>query len=565
MRKNKNRVTPLFLAALGSVFAVAAVSTCAAQSAVPGSGSILQQVQPAKPAAPSSNTTELKVESAAATTLPGSAAFPVTSIRITGNNNIDRATLRALIADGEGKNLTLSDLSELAARITRYYHSHNYPLTRAIIPAQTIQAGIVTIEVIEARYGQVTLDNNSRVHTHLLQSTLSPLKSGDSITSAKLDRALLLLSDIPGVKPAATLKPGAAVGTSDLYVNATEMPMISGNVVFDNYGNRFTGRARLGATVDLNNALHFGDVLSASGVRTQNDMSYGRFSYESLLNGYGTRAGIAYSELNYELGGPLASLDANGTARVKSAWAKQPLVRSRDVNINAQLQYDQMALRDHIDVATIRTDRDQENWTLGFSGDARDAFLSNAVNAWSLSWTSGRVGFDDAIAKSVDSVTANTQGNFSKLNATISRQQSLGTQNTLFVALAAQWASSNLDASQKMTLGGPYSVRAYDVGAVSGDEGYAGTVEWRHDLGQAWQGQWQAVAFADSAHVTVNENAWVTGNNSATLSGAGLGLNWTGNQFGRMRAYVATPIGSTPTLVGDTHSTRTWIETSVSF
>ena len=41
--------------------------------------------------------------------------------------------------------------SLLAARITDFYHSHGYPLARAMIAAQAIRAGVVEIEIIEAR------------------------------------------------------------------------------------------------------------------------------------------------------------------------------------------------------------------------------------------------------------------------------------------------------------------------------------------------------------------------------------------------------------------------------
>ena len=56
-----------------------------------------------------------------------------------------------------------------------------------------------------------------------------------------------------------------------------------------------------------------------------------------------------------------------------------------------------------------------------------------------------------------------------------------------------------------------YSVRAYDVSAVSGDTGALATAEMRRDLGTARDGQWQAVAFMDSAHATLNKTAWVAG------------------------------------------------------
>jgi hemolysin activation/secretion protein len=100
---------------------------------------------------------------------------------------------------------------------------------------------------------------------------------------------------------------------------------------------------------------------------------------------------------------------------------------------------------------------------------------------------------------------------------------------------------------------------------MSGDIGYLGTLELRHDLGAASGGQWQAVAFADSAHVTVNKNTWAAGPNSATLSGAGVGLNWAGPNQWSAKAYLAARIGSVPVLVGSTASVRAWVELSRAF
>lgn len=553
---------PLFAALLAAFAPLAAL---AADPVVPGAGAILQQVQPVTPPSPSPSGTGLTIERDDAAKLPTSAPFMVQSIQITGNTLFDTPTLQALVADAEGKSLTLSQLGELAARITDYYHSHGYPLARAIIPAQTIQSGIVRIEIIEARYGKISLDNRSRVNDPLLQATLSPLQSGQAIGQTELDHALLLLSDVPGVVVAATLKPGESVGTSDLLVNTTPGPAVTGNVVLDNYGNRYTGRTRIGGTVNLINPLHHGDVLSASGLSSGGGMNYGRIAYESLLSGRGTRMGGAYSALKYVLGDTLASLDAHGTAQVGSLWAKQPLVRSRDVNLYGQIQYDRLKLRDHIDASAIQTDRHLDNWTVSLAGDARDAFLSGAVSAWNLGWTAGRVGFDNAAAQLADAGSAKTQGSFSKWNANLVRLQSLSPKNGLYLAFSGQWANTNLDSSQKMTAGGPYTVRAYDMGAVSGDTGYLGTIEFRHNLGTAWQGQWQAVAFVDSAHVTVNKNTWVAGTNSATLSGVGVGLNWAGADQWTARAYIATPIGSTPALVGATNSVRAWVEVGKRF
>lgn len=538
----------------------------AAVGVTPGAGTMLQQAEPVAPPAPASDGTGLKMEQGGAAKLPVSAPFPVNSIRITGNTLFDTTTLHALVADAEGQSLALTQLGEMAARITDYYHIRGYSLARAIIPAQTIRDGVVEISIIEARYGKIELDNRSRVKDSLLEATLAPLQSGQAIEQSALDHSLLLLADIPGVVNSATLRPGELVGTSDLRVGVASGPAVSGNMVLDNYGNGYTGRVRASGTVNFFNPLQHGDIFSMTAMSSGKGMSYGRASYESLLNGRGTRMGGSYSSLNYILGGSLDSLNANGSARVTSLWMQHQLLRSRGVNLYGKIEYDQMQLRDHIDLIDIRTDRHLEKWTASLGGDLRDGILSGGINTWSLGWTSGQVGFDDAAAQSADAATAKTQGGFSKWNAYFSREQGLSPVSTLYFAFAGQWANTNLDAAEKMSAGGPATVRAYDTGVVSGDSGYQGTAEYRYTLGRAWSGLWRAVAFVDSEHVTVNRNTWVTGTNSATLSGAGVGLTWAGPYQWSAKAFVATPFGSTPELVGSNRpSTQTWVEIGMWF
>lgn len=537
----------------------------AAEAVPPDAGSILQQIRPLTPPSPASAGTGLTFEQTDGTTLPPSAPFAVSTIRISGNTLFDPATLHTLIADAESTSITLARLEELAARITDYYRNHDYPLARALIPAQTIQDGIVNIEVIEARYAEINLANSSRVKSPLLQATLAPLQSAQFIGQTRLDHALLLLSDIPGVTVAATLQPGAALGTSNLQVNTTPTSTISGNVSVDAYGNIYTGRERLSGTLNFINPLHHGDVLSVNMLSSGSELNYGRMTYESLLNGRGTRLGGAWSTLEYSLGDTLASLNANGTAQVASTWAKHPLVRSRYFNLYSHLQYDQLQLRDHVAVGAIRTDRNLANWTLSLAGDARDSFLSGAVTAWNVSATAGEVDFDNAVALLTDAATARTRGSFSKWNVNLARLQTLSARDGLYFAFSGQWAQDNLDSSLKMTAGGPFTVRAYDMGTVAGDKGYLGTIELRHDLGQSQLGQFQVVAFVDSQQVTINHSPWNTGENSATLSGAGVGLNWTGPRQWSARAYIATPIESQPVPAQDTASMRVWVEISTRF
>jgi hemolysin activation/secretion protein len=554
---SRHLATPLSL--LAWLALQPAVSAWAAGPIAPGAGSLLQQqLQGETPSAAPSNDTGLKIEQPAAGALPDSPALLVQRIEIDGNVKIAKPVLLALVADAQGKSMTLPQLGELAARITAYYHTHGYPLSRAIIPAQSIEGGVVRIQVIEARYGTITLDNQSPINAGLLHATLGGLQSGMVVTQAEMERSLLLLSDLAGVAVTATLRPGSTSGTTDLQVHVAPAQTVAGAVSVDNYGNRYTGRIRMGALAELGDPLHIGDTLSLSTETSGSQMNYGRVAYEAPVDGVGTRVGVSYSALDYRLGGPFSVLQAHGNAQVSSLWLAQTFVRSSGLNLYGQIQYDHMQLRDEIGASAIQTNRHLDTATASLLGNERDGLLAGATTTWNSSWTYGQVHYDNPDALASDAAGAQTQGGFSKWNVSATRLQSLGPRDALYLSAAGQWSSTNLDPAQKMIAGGPYTVRAYDIGVLSGDTGYFLSAELRHTWQTMRLGQWQTIAFFDTEHITLNRHAFVPGANNATLSGIGVGLNWIGPAQLSASIYVAGPVGSTPVQIGSTASARVW-------
>ena len=550
----------LVIATLAVVFSASVLNASAAVNETADAGSILQEIRPSEAFTPLSSETELSIERQGSASTAQSAPFLVQVIEITGHTLFSIDTLSALVADAQGQQITLNQLSVVVARITDYYRSQGYPLARAIIPAQEIKNGVVRIDILEARFGTITLTNTSLVDTQLLEATISSLQDGQVIGQAGLDEVMLQLADIPGIVSSMTLKPGLRAGTSDLVVTTASGPNLSGNITIDNNGNMLTGRARVGASLNVINPLNSGGVFRVNALTSTKGMNYGRISYEALVSGRGTRLGGSYSALNYHLGPPLSALIANGSAQVQSLWVRHPLLRSRAAQAYAQVQYNNFQLRDRVNVNETRIDRQLENLSITLSGQSRGTLSTNGVNSFSVAWTAGRVGFDNADAQRIDADNAKTHGPFSKLQVTLTHLETLNAQNDFYLSVSGQWASTNLDASQKMGAGGPHTVRGYDTGTLSGDTGYVVTAEWRYKLGQALGGQLQGIAFADSSHLTVNRDAWTTSTNKATLSGAGLGLKWVGNNKWSASVYVAQPIGSKPELVTSRDNTRAWVE-----
>ena len=527
------------------------------------SGQILQQVQP-QTQVPSSNL-NLQMQTPNKSRSTSTASFYVRRIDISGNTLLSTERLHALIASGEGRNLTLNDLDDLADRITGAYRAHGYPLDSAYVPQQTVQDGVVRIAVIEARYGKVTLQNNSAVSNYPLNATLSPLQSGQSVTDYTLERSLLLLTDIPGALVSSVVSPGEAVGTSDLTVNVTSAPRYTGTLGLDDYGNSYTDRVRLSGTFDVNGLFHQGDLLDFSGVTSGGGMDYGRLSYRYLLDGQGTTLGLAVSGLSYKLGNGLQDLHAHGTATTQSVNLSQPFIRNTAGNLYAQVEYDHKRLHDNIDIVGIQTDRHSDSWTLTVAGDQRD---STGVTNFNISGTYGHLYLDNFQTLFFDYFGARTAGTYTKWDYSVSRLQQLDTTNALYFGFSGQLANKNLDTSEQFYLGGPNTVRGYDVGVVSGAEGNLATIEYRHDFTfSLMPGPWQASIFADSGHIEAYKNPFLPGTNSARLNSVGVGLHWTAPNEWLLSTSIAKPVGNTPQLVGPnvSTSTRFWFQVQKGF
>ena len=550
------RLFIILTSAMASQFAFADVIT----PSTPNAGSILQEIQPNKSIIPPPSDHPIGIESSEDQALPESAPFKVEALKITGNQSLETETLHALVASQEGQLLSLKQLGGLASLITQYYHEHNYPLAIAIVPAQTIQDGVVTIQVLEASYGNIVIDNKSRLNGSLLSRSLIPLKSGEKITGDRLNQTLLLLNDIPGIVVDASIRKGDAQGTSDLLINTTDAARYKAAVSIANSGSASIGRVRANANVDLINPFGFGDVLTLNGLSSGSGMNYGRLSYELMVDGQGTRVGGAYSNLYYQLGQQYKALNVHGTSENYSLWAKHPFIRSLNLNLYGQLEYDRVILKDHVDSIPAKTDRSLDHAILSFSGDLRDQWLLGGMSFLNMSLTSGHLGFDDQHAQSLDLQAGKTQGDFTKVNMTFNKLQQITDNTVLYALVSGQWAYDNLDSSQKMVVGGPNSVRAYDVSVLSGDTAQLVTMEIRKSF-QSSFGVWQAVAFYDAAHLAINHHPWATSKNDANLQGVGLGLNWQNEALWSAHVSVATPVGSEPSLLSKSSmGSRAWAE-----
>ena len=182
---------------------------------------------------------------------------------------------------------------------------------------------------------------------------------------------------------------------------------------------------------------------------------------------------------------------------------------------------------------------------------------------YSLAWSTGNLDIRTPDVRAFDAATAQTHGHFSKLAIHAARLQNLSESFSFYASINGQVASKNLDVSEKMELGGMYAVRAYPEGEAYADQGYVLTLEGRMLLPRLHErqaGQMQFIVFVDAGTVTANKNPWVAGTNRRTLSGAGVGLNWTVANDLVVKAYYAHKLGNSTATSAPDRSGRFWIQ-----
>jgi hemolysin activation/secretion protein len=452
------------------------------------------------------------------------ARIAIKSIEITGNTQIGLDELDPLVADLAGPDRSLTDLRAGAARITAYYRQKGYAVARAYLPAQEIKQGTVTIKILEGRIDQVRLDNHSRLSDDSARDYLEDARLSNIVKSDEIDRGLLLLDDTPGVGGShAALQPGASVGTSDLLVSVDPGDLLTGNVSADNYGNRYTGQYRAGGTVNINSPLGIGDLVTLGVLTSGQDLQYGRIAYQLPIGGDGLRIGIAFFDVHYKLGKEFKKIDAHGDARSGSLFIVYSFIRSLKGNLTGTATWEEKSLHDAIDSIASVTDKRVHIGNLGLSGNYRDELIGGGVTGFDLSLALAKLDINSAEALATDKASAHTGGDYARLSYSATRLQYVAEDTFLSVALSGQWASKNLDSSEKFLLGGIDGVRAYPQGEGVGDEGYLLKTELRHDFLPGLQ----AIAFYDMGSVTINKTPYIfpPTANRRDLAGAGFGFN----------------------------------------
>lgn len=379
--------------------------------------------------------------------------FFIKKINLVGCEYISCGGFSSIVAKYENKEITLSDLETLAKEIEREYLRKGV-IAAVFVPEQEIKNETVTLQVVEARMGELKIRDSKYFNSARLRRywKVPP----DTIMRYDLiSRSIQMMNKNPDREVKAALAAGKKPRTTDVILTPETQFPVHGTYSFDREGVTTTGRKRVGYGLRHNNFLGLGDTF-LSGYNFGRSFS-GIFFYHTLpVNYEGTSILYGYSRSDSK---PLKDFVTTG-------------LKSEAVNANFSLRQDLYRRDEYIGEVYFGFDAKDKIIKLSSGPVNRDRLRILSLGANLVQRKVGNTTtISPEISQGVSAFGATGHNNplasrgaypvYTKLNLGIQHKRVLPFNLQGSLKVKGQFASRKLTPQEEFGLGGIDSVRGY--------------------------------------------------------------------------------------------------------
>lgn len=212
--------------------------------------------------------------------------FRLEAVTIDGASTIAPDAFAPAYANFIGRQVSQTDMVDIATAISDIYRKAGFHLSRAIVPAQDLKRGRLRIQIVEGAIDEIVIKGEA-AEAFGLAALLAPISTERPARLATLERQLLLANDRPGLRVTDTAldEITPASGRFRLTVSVQAWRVYTA-VGVDNMGSAAVGPWQASASAALNSLVVPGDSLAVSGSfvpGSSRELRYGRASYDLPL------------------------------------------------------------------------------------------------------------------------------------------------------------------------------------------------------------------------------------------------------------------------------------------
>ena len=461
------------------------------------------------------------------------ARFQVDRIEVVGSTVFKPEQLTAITAPFVGRQLTFIELLQVKDAITKLYVDHGYVTTGALIVPQTVEAGVIKIQVIEGSLQEIKIIGNRRLRSQYIRDRIL-LGAKTPLNVPHLLEKLQLLRLDPQIQNlSAELQTGVHPGTSVLLVEVEEADTFKLITTLDNGRSPSVGSFRRGIDLQEANLLGLGDTLSVGYANTDGSNTI-NLNYTLPINARNGTVFFGFNQgWNRVIEKPFSVLDIQSDTRSYELGYRQPLVQKPTQELAIGLSFSRQESQTELGIDNIGP------YKLSPGADANGKTNISALRFFQeYTQRSNQYVFAarSQFSFGVDWFDANVSQDEPDSRFFAWRGQAQWVRqlapDTLFLARGDfQLAADPLVPLEQFGLGGQLSVRGYRQDSLITDNGMLLSAEFRLPIIRAPKigGVLQLTPFID-----VGKGWNVKGENPSPslLVGTGLGLLWKqGNNF----------------------------------
>lgn len=415
--------------------------------------------------------------------------FTLSGVIVEGNSVLSETDLTAVYGELVGSQISVAQVFAIANDITAAYGEAGFPLSRAIIPAQEIDdPGVLRVVVVEGFADSVEVSGPA-AENPLVAGHVERITGERPLSSATLERYLLLGDDLPGFELRSTLRRSETTASAtDILLSSRATDPTELSLSFDNLGTEAVGPHQLSFEATISNLLHSNSATSLRLINASlnDELIYASFEHSLVLNSEGTELSAGFRGSSSVPGtDTLTAIEFESEAHTWFIGIDHPFIRSRSQNLRGFATFEARNSESRSIGAPISQDRIR---SVRLGADYDRALENGSILAASVELSFGIPGF--GASANDDSLNSRDEGvvDYQKFSADVSYIIPLGLVAsdlngwTFTSEGTLQLTADPLLASEECAFGGGTYGRAFDFSALSGDQCAALSLEVGREL-----------------------------------------------------------------------------------
>ena len=189
--------------------------------------------------------------------------FDIAEYKVEGNSLLKPADIARALAPFRGKNRDFGDVQRALEALEAAYRKAGYAAVRVYLPEQELDQGVVTLRVVEAKIGAVTVSGNKHFDEANVRRSVPSVREGTTPSAPRIADNTRLANENTAKQTRVVLKPSGQPNEVDAVIEVEDEKPWRAFLTLDNTGTPDTGNYRLGVGYQNNNMFNRDQTLTA--------------------------------------------------------------------------------------------------------------------------------------------------------------------------------------------------------------------------------------------------------------------------------------------------------------